>query len=74
MLTGSVVTPIPRKSRIPVGRFTWLTMRPMSIFESGDSSGEVSLKALFGHLDEIDGESTLDIDRFAFLVCRGGWP
>lgn len=49
-------------------------MRPMSIFESGDSSGEVSLKSLFDQPDEIDGESTLDIDRLAFLVCRGGWP
>lgn len=49
-------------------------MRPMSLYESGESSGEVSLKALFSQPDEIDGESHLDIDRLAFLVCRGGWP
>lgn len=43
-------------------------------YESGDSSGEVSLKDLFDGASEIDGESRLSIDRLAFLVCRGGWP
>ena len=75
VLTGSAVPPDTKEiTHSGTGRFTWLTMRPMSIFESGDSSGEVSLKALFEHPDEIDGESTLDIERLAFLVCRGGWP
>ena len=49
-------------------------MRPMSLYESGDSTGEVSLKDLFDGALEIDGASELDIDRLAFLVCRGGWP
>lgn len=46
----------------------------MSLFESGDSTGEVSLKDLFDGMTDIDGYSGLDIDRLAFLVCRGGWP
>lgn len=46
----------------------------MSLFESGDSTGEVSLKDLFDGMTDIDGYSGLDIDRPAFLVCRGGWP
>ena len=46
----------------------------MSLYESGDSTGEVSLKELFeGNLD-VDGSSNIDIDRLAFLICRGGWP
>ena len=49
-------------------------MRPMSLYESGDSSGEVSLKALFDGEKEIDGGADIEIDRLAFLVCRGGWP
>lgn len=75
VLTGSAVPPDTKEiTHSGTGRFTWLTMRPMSIFESGDSSGEVSLKFLFDQPDEIDGESKLDIERLAFLVCRGGWP
>lgn len=56
------------------GRFTWSTIRPMSLYESYDSTGEVSLKELFDGNSEIDGESKLSIDRLAFLICRGGWP
>ena len=56
------------------GRFTWLTMRPMSLYESGDSSGDVSLQDLFHAPDAIDGASNIDMDRLAFLICRGGWP
>ena len=75
VLTGSAV-PVDTKeiTHSGTGRFTWLTMRPMSLYESGDSTGEVSLKGLFDGALEIDGASELDIDRLAFLVCRGGWP
>lgn len=75
ILTGSSV-PVDSSeiTHSGTGRFTWLTMRPMSLFESGDSSGDVSLKALFDGNEEIDGASNIDIDRLAFLVCRGGWP
>ena len=75
VLTGSAVPADTKEiTHSGTGRFTWLTMRPMSLYESGDSSGEVSLRALFDGVEEVDGASTLDIDRLAFLVCRGGWP
>ena len=75
VLTGSSV-PVDTNeiTHSGTGRFTWLTMRPMSLYESGDSTGEVSLKDLFDGKTNIDGASTLNIDRLAFLVCRGGWP
>lgn len=75
ILTGSAV-PADTKdiTHSGTGRFTWLTMRPMSLYESGDSTGEVSLKDLFEDQSEIDGVSNLSMERLAFLVCRGGWP
>lgn len=75
VLTGSAVPVDTREiTHSGTGRFTWLTMRPMSLYESGDSTGEVSLKDLFDGASDIDGDSHLSIDRLAFLVCRGGWP
>ncbi|MCD8325849.1 MAG: DUF4143 domain-containing protein [Lachnospiraceae bacterium] len=75
ILTGSAVPADTREiTHSGTGRFTWLTMRPMSLFESGDSTGEVSLKDLFDGMTDVDGGSEMDIDRLAFLVCRGGWP
>lgn len=75
ILTGSAVPPETKDiAHTGTGRFTWLTMRTMSLFESGDSTGDVSLKELFESPETIDGESTIDLDRLAFLVCRGGWP
>ena len=75
ILTGSAVPPDTKEiTHSGTGRFSWLMMRPMSLFESGDSSGEVSLKELFsGNLD-VDGENQNDIEKLAFLICRGGWP
>ena len=49
-------------------------MRPMSLFESGESSGNVSLEELFSGNDNIYGESMFSLEDIAFLVCRGGWP
>ena len=75
VLTGSAVPADTKEiTHSGTGRFTWLTMRPMSLYESGDSTGEVSLKALFEGAEVVDGASDMDIDRLAFLVCRGGWP
>lgn len=75
VLTGSAVPPDTKEiTHSGTGRFTWLTMRPMSLYESGDSTGEVSLGDLFAGNTEIDGASELSIDRLAFLICRGGWP
>ena len=74
LLTGSAV-PVDTEeiTHSGTGRFTWLTMRPMSLYESGDSTGDVSLKDLF-EKNTVDGESDMTIDRLAFLACRGGWP
>ena len=75
ILTGSSVPPDTKEiTHSGTGRFTWLTMRPMSLFESGDSSGEVSLGQLFRDSSFVDGENVIDLSRIAFLVCRGGWP
>lgn len=75
ILTGSAV-PASTESihHSGTGRFAWLTMRPMSLFESGESSGEVSLDNLFQTPDQISGTNQLKIEDLAFLICRGGWP
>ncbi len=75
ILTGSAVPPDTKEiTHSGAGRFTRLTMRPMSLYESGDSTGEVSLRNIFDGKLDVDGQSTLDIERLAFLVARGGWP
>ena len=75
ILTGSAVPPDTKEiTHSGTGRFFFFFMRPMSLFESGESSGEVSLRELFiGNLD-VDGENQNDIEKLAFLICRGGWP
>ncbi len=75
VLTGSAVpTDTKEITHSGTGRFSWLMMRPMSLYESGESTGEVSLKDLFNSKTDIDGYSNIDIEKLAFLVCRGGWP
>lgn len=75
ILTGSAV-PINTKeiNHSGTGRFSWLMMRPMSLYESKESTGEISLKELFYENTNIDGENPNDIEKLAFLICRGGWP
>lgn len=75
ILTGSAV-PAEEKDihHSGTGRFSWLTMRPMSLYESGESSGEVSLAHLFETPDKIAATNRLKIDDIAYLICRGGWP
>ena len=75
ILTGSAV-PVDSEdiTHSGTGRFTWLMMRPMSLYESGESSGEVSLKDLFNKPYKITGISEHNIDDLTFLICRGGWP
>ena len=75
ILTGSAV-PVSYEEihHTGTGRFSWILMRPMILFESLDSNGEVSLKELFEAPEQIDGENHLDLNKLAFLVCRGGWP
>lgn len=76
ILTGSA-KPADRSKILHsgTGRFAWLRMRPMSLYESGDSSGNVSLSTLFQAPDaRIDCEASSDLQRMAYLACRGGWP
>ena len=75
ILTGSAVPPETSEiSHSGIGRITKMLMRPMSLYESGDSSGQVSLSGLFAGNGDICGESTMNIDKLSFLICRGGWP
>jgi hypothetical protein len=57
------------------GRISRLTMRPMSLFESGESNGSVSLEWLFSQPEnQPNGIANISINDLAFLICRGGWP
>lgn len=75
ILTGST-TPIKddRRAHSGTGRIARMRMRTMSLVESGDSSGEVSLRDLFESGEVGVSHADVDINRLAFLVCRGGWP
>ncbi|MGN0310133.1 MAG: ATP-binding protein [Bacteroides sp.] len=75
ILTGSAV-PASTEGvyHTGTGRFAWITMRPMSLWESGESTGEVSLAQLFKDEAEVEGYNKLSLDDIAFLTCRGGWP
>ncbi len=75
ILTGSAVpSSTDEISHSGIGRITKMLMRPMSLWESGDSTGEVSLFDLFNGNNDIKGSTLMDIDKLAFLICRGGWP
>ncbi len=76
ILTGSAVPPRTDKiSHTGTGRFAWLTMRPMTLWESGDSNGSVSLQQMFRNNQEpLQGTNSLDLPQIAHLICRGGWP
>lgn len=75
ILTGSAVPAnMDEVKHTGTGRFAWLLMRPMSLFESGESNGMVRLKDLFAKKKDLIGINNLDLSRISFLVCRGGWP
>ncbi|WP_276359607.1 DUF4143 domain-containing protein [Daejeonella sp. H1SJ63] len=75
ILTGSAVPPDNVTAHTGTGRISRLMMRPMSLFESEESNGEISLKSLFdGKQKDTDAESMLTIEKIAFVLCRGGWP
>lgn len=75
ILTGSAVPPkMDDIHHTGTGRIAHLRMRPMSLFESGESNGNVSLGSLFSGDIDINGQNELSIEQLAFLVCRGGWP
>lgn len=75
ILTGSAVpADLKEITHTGTGRISRMLMRPMSLFESQESNGSVSLSELFSGKTNIDGENTIDIDELAFLISRGGWP
>lgn len=56
------------------GRYGWVKMRPMALYESGESNGAISLKELFNAPEKIYAKSSLSREDLAFVLCRGGWP
>lgn len=75
LLTGSATPPNSGARRhTGTGRIARLDMLPMSLAESKESTGEVSLKALFLGEASVEGESSLAVEDYARLICRGGWP
>ena len=75
ILTGSSVPPdMSKVIHSGTGRIGWLRMRPMSLWESQESNGEVSLGELFTAPEQIGAVNQMDIEQVAFLTCRGGWP
>lgn len=76
LLTGSAV-PVneDEMKHSGTGRFAWVKMRTMSLYESGESSGEVSLESLFNGEDCTGAHPALSqLQEIAKVICRGGWP
>lgn len=77
ILTGSAVPDKEAENsreHSGTGRFAWLTMRPMTLFESGESNGKVSITELFTTPQKLIETNELNLEQIAFLICRGGWP
>ncbi|MBQ0052826.1 MAG: ATP-binding protein [Bacteroidales bacterium] len=78
IFTGSTTVKKEEREKIRhsgAGRVAWMKMRPMSLFESGESSGSVSLGELFSaNIQNAYKSNELDLKQLAFLICRGGWP
>lgn len=75
IFTGSAVPPEREKLlHTGTGRFSRMVMRTMSLWESGESNGSISLKDLFEGNIEMSGASSVGLEKVAELICRGGWP
>ena len=75
ILTGSAVpASFDEISHSGTGRIARLLMRPMTLLETGDSTGKVSLQKLFQDDNDIAVTNESDLKRIAYLICRGGWP
>ena len=76
LLTGSVVVDEEKIKHTGIGRISRLEMETMSLWESGESSGQVSLRGLFDDPKAVvDGaKGKLSVEELIFAVCRGGWP
>ena len=73
ILTGSTMPLRSETMHSGTGRISRLKMRTMSLFESNESTGQVSLESLFDHA-EPEGTAQLSIEGLAFAIARGGWP
>lgn len=74
ILTGSAVpAQLDESMHTGIGRISRLNMRTMSLYESKDSTGDVSLSDLFEDKD-IQATNNTTLEDIAFLICRGGWP
>jgi predicted AAA+ superfamily ATPase len=74
ILTGSATPRDNETSHSGTGRIARMLMRPMSLFETNESNGKISLKQLFDGKTDIAAKSTLTIEQIAHVICRGGWP
>ncbi len=74
ILTGSAVPSDNTTAHTGTGRISRILMRPMSLFESLESNGTVSLRSLFDGELNIASVSNITINQIAFAICRGGWP
>jgi len=76
ILTGSTVVDESKIKHSGTGRINRLIMRPMSLYESGESNGSISIIDIFNNPQmDIDGiESNLTLEELIFASCRGGWP
>ena len=74
ILTGSAVPKDDTVQHTGTGRISRLMMRPMSLFESLESNGMVSLKSSFNGNINLEGFSDLSIETIASAIVRGGWP
>lgn len=75
ILTGSATPKEDDTMHSGVGRFAFVTMKPLTLFESGDSNGKISLKDILDGKRDIDGIKTdLIYEKIAYVLCRGGWP
>lgn len=75
IFTGSAVPADKSKiNHTGTGRFAWLTMRPMSLWESEESNGSVSLLELFAGQSKAAIAPDPPLQELAYMLCRGGWP
>lgn len=75
ILTGSSVPPDDSDiGHSGAGRIVPMIMRTMSLYESGESDGSISLSKLFNSLPQSPSESRLSLEDYSYLICRGGWP
>ena len=74
ILTGSTIVDESKIMHSGAGRISRLLMRTMSLYESGDSNGTISLLELFNGKEDISAQTNLDIEDMAKILVRGGWP